>query len=73
MARRPKQTKLVMNSRLRAYVQDRLGAQVRASDGTVVPGPQVATPKGRSKPRRADRRWSTAWSPQEISRRLEAD
>lgn len=29
MARRPKQAKLVMNSRLRAYVQDRLDAQVR--------------------------------------------
>ena len=73
MARRPKQAKLAVNSRLRAYVQRRLDSRVRASDGTVVPGPQVAAPKGRSRPRRADRRWSTAWSPQQISRRLEAD
>lgn len=38
------------------------------------PGP--ATPprwKGRSKPRRQDRRWATSWSPQQISHRLKAD
>lgn len=73
MARRPKQAKLAVCSRLRAYVQQRLDSQVRASNGTVVPGPRVAVPKRRSRLRRADRRWSTAWSPQEISRRLEAD
>jgi IS30 family transposase len=29
--------------------------------------------KGRNKPRRADRRWATAWSPQQISNRLPVD
>jgi len=37
-----------------------------------VVGP-FASWKGRNKPRRADRRWATAWSPQQISNRLPID
>jgi IS30 family transposase len=37
-----------------------------------VTGP-YASWKGRNKPRRADRRWATAWSPQQISNRLPID
>jgi IS30 family transposase len=70
MARRPKTAKLVDNDRLREYVQERLAGQVRRPDGTVVAGPAAAPWKGRNKPRRQDRRWVSAWSPEQISRRL---
>jgi len=73
MARRPKPAKLVTNDRLRDYVQDRLDGSVRLPDGTVVAGPDVAAWQGRNKPHRQDRRWSTAWSPQQISKRLEVE
>jgi IS30 family transposase len=70
MARRPKTAKLVGNDRLRDYVQDRLVGVLRAPDGTPVPGPVTQEWKGRNKPRRRDRRWSTAWSPEQIANRL---
>ncbi|MBU8820795.1 hypothetical protein KL864_33550 [Mycolicibacterium goodii] len=35
-------------------------------------GPSASS-KGRNKPRRADPRWATAWSPQQISNRLPID
>jgi len=73
MARRPKTAKLVADDRLREYVQDRLAGQVRLPDGTAVPGPTTDPWKGRSKPRRRDRRWATAWSPEQISNRLKLD
>jgi transposase, IS30 family len=73
MARRPKTAKLVANQRLREYVQERLSGQVRCLDGAPVRGPQTAPWKGRNKPRRQDRRWVTAWSPEQISNRLEID
>ena len=73
MARRPKRAKLVENDRLREYVQDRLAGTVRRPDGTVVDGPVTPAWKGRNKPRRADRRWSTAWSPEQIAHRLRVD
>ena len=72
-AKRPKSAKLVGNDRLRQYVQDRLAGTVRAPDGTIVPGPRPPTWKGLNKPHRADRRWSTAWSPEQISNRLKVD
>jgi transposase-like protein len=59
-ARRPKTAKLVVNDRLRSYVQDRLGGQVSRPGGTPVLGPLTAAWKGRNKPRRQDRRWATA-------------
>lgn len=72
-AKRPKTAKMVANPRLRDYVQDRLAGQVRHPDGSVVAGPVAAPWKGLNKPRRADRRWSSAWSPEQIARRLPID
>jgi IS30 family transposase len=71
-ARRPKAAKLVANEQLRDYVQDRLAGNVHSVDGSVV-GPPTATWKGRNRPRRQDRVWATAWSPEQISRRLPID
>jgi IS30 family transposase len=73
MARRPKTAKLAADERLREYVQERLCGQVRRRDGTPVPGPVTGAWKGRNKPHRQDRRWATAWSPEQISNRLEID
>jgi IS30 family transposase len=73
LARRPKTAKLVGNGQLRGYVQERLSGQVQRPDGTPVPGPATAAWKGRNKPRRQDRRWSTAWSPEQIAARLRVD
>jgi IS30 family transposase len=69
-ARRPKTPKLVADPRLREWVQERLAGRVQRPDGTVVDGPQVPGWKGRNKPRRQDRRWATAWSPEQIAGRL---
>ena len=73
MARRPKPAKLATNPLLRDYVQERLSGEVRRPDGTIVTGPEVPQWKGRSKPRRQDRRWSTAWSPEQIAHRIKLD
>jgi transposase, IS30 family len=73
LARRPKTAKLVTNDRLREYVQERLSGQVLRPDGTSASGPQTAPWKGRNKPRRQDRRWASAWSPEQISNRLGID
>ena len=70
MARRPKRAKLVDNQRLRDYVQDRLAGKVRTPDGAALTGPVTAPFKGRNRPRRQDRRWVTAWSPEQIAHRL---
>jgi IS30 family transposase len=72
-ARRPKVAKLAANERLREYVQDRLAGVIRAPHGTMVLGPVVPQWKGRNKPRRQDRRWATAWSPEQIAHRLEVE
>ena len=71
-ARRPKPAKLAVNPALRQSVQDRLAGTVVAPDGAAVHGPAV-TWKGRRHGRRQDRRWATAWSPEQISRRLRLD
>lgn len=73
VARRPKTAKLAADERLRDYVQDRLSGQVRYPDGTAVAGPVTGSWKGRNKPRRQDRRWVTAWSPEQISHRLKVE
>jgi IS30 family transposase len=70
-ARRPKSAKLADHEDLREYVQDKLSGVLRDENGDVT-GP-FASWKGRNKPRRADRRWATAWSPQQISNRLPLD
>ncbi|THJ64013.1 IS30 family transposase [Arthrobacter echini] len=72
-AKRPKKAKLVMNPRLRGYVQERLDGSVRRPDGTAIPGPETPVWKGLNKPHRADRRWSIAWSPEQISHRLRVE
>lgn len=70
-ARRPKTAKLVANERLRAYAQQKLSGVLVDEHGDVV-GPTTSW-KGRNKPRRADRRWASAWSPEQISNRLRID
>ena len=71
-ARRPKVAKLVVNDRLRRYVQDRLAGVIRSDDGQGV-GPAGPEWKGRNKPHRGDRRWVEAWSPEQIANRLPAE
>src|SRR5213592_592067 len=71
-ARRPKPTKLAVNAALRRYVQERLAGEVGGSGSAAVRGPVVAW-KGRRHGRRQDRRWATAWSPEQIARRLRLD
>jgi IS30 family transposase len=73
MARRPKAAKLAVNVALRGYVADRLAGVVRLPNGAPVSGPAVAQWKGRNKGRRQDRRWATAWSPEQIAHRLPID
>ncbi|WP_290853106.1 IS30 family transposase [Gordonia sp. (in: high G+C Gram-positive bacteria)] len=72
-AKRPKTAKLVTNDRFRGYVQERLVGNVRRPDGTIVVGPEPPAWKGLNKPHRQDRRWATAWSPEQISHRLKVD
>ena len=71
-AERPKVAKLAQNMRLRAYVQERLSGTVRDVQGKPILGPKVPW-NGRRHGRRADRRWATSWSPEQISRRLLID
>jgi IS30 family transposase len=71
-ASRPKVSKLAANDALREYVQERLASMIASPDGEVVPGPQVRW-VGRRHGRRADRRWATSWSPEQISNRLRID
>jgi IS30 family transposase len=70
--RRPKAAKLATHPALRSYVQDRLAGAIAAPGGASVPGPKVFW-KGRRHGRRQDRRWGTAWSPQQIAARLRLD
>ncbi|ENH6338256.1 IS30 family transposase [Burkholderia vietnamiensis] len=71
-AERPKASKLAENDQLRTYVQDRLAGTVTDFRGKPIPGPNVPW-KGRRQGRRADRRWGTCWSPEQISRRIQID
>jgi IS30 family transposase len=71
-ARRPKVAKLIVNERLRDYVQQRLSGAVRGSDGAAC-GPDGPAWKGRNKPHRGDRTWVQAWSPGQIANRLPVD
>lgn len=72
-AKRPKVAKLAANVRLRHYVEERLAGVIRDEVGQVIPGPDTPAWKGLSKPHRADRKWFTAWSPEQISQRLKID
>ena len=71
-AERPKVAKLAQNTQLLAYVQERLSGTVRDVQGKPIAGPKVPW-NGRRHGRRADRRWGTSWSPEQISRRLRLD
>ncbi len=71
-AKRPKVAKLAGSPRLQHYVQERLAGLVTAPDGTTVAGPEVRW-IGRRHGRRQDRRWATAWSPEQIANRLHVD
>jgi IS30 family transposase len=71
-ARRPRPAKLALNSTLRDYVQDRLAGMIATVDGASLAGPKVVW-KGRRAVHRQNRRWATAWSPEQISRRLRLD
>jgi IS30 family transposase len=71
-ARRPKPAKLAINAKLRAYVQDRLSGLVETLGGKRFSGPKFEWKKRRHGPRQS-RRWATAWSPEQISRRLRLD
>jgi IS30 family transposase len=71
-ARRTKVAKLASNDLLRDYVQDRLSGAITDAEGRPIPGPNVPW-RGRRHGRRADRRWGTAWSPEQISHRLRID
>jgi len=73
LARRPKTAKLVDNERLHDYVQERLSGRIFRPNGAGVAGPATAPWKGRNKPRRQDRRWARAWSPEQIAHRLPVD
>lgn len=68
-AKRPKEAKLATNPRLCEYVRERLSGELKRPDGTAAAGPPTIW-KGLNKPHRADRRWATSWSPEQISRRL---
>ena len=70
--RRPKGAKLTLSRALRVYVEERLAGTVAAPDGAIVAGPMVSW-SGRRHGQRKARRWSTAWSPEQIARRLAVD
>ena len=71
-ARRPKASKLAHNPDLRDYVQDRLAGLITTPDGVAFDGPVVVWKKRRAVHRQS-RRWSLAWSPEQIAQRLKVD
>jgi IS30 family transposase len=71
-ARRPKLAKLAANSLLRCWVEERLSGAVARPNNQPVPGPVVSW-KGRRHGPRQNRRWSKAWSPEQIAGRLPID
>ncbi len=71
-AKRPKISKLAVNPVLRDYVQDRLSGLIATPDGIAFDGPVVVW-KGRRAVLRQSRRWSSAWSPEQISQRLKVE
>lgn len=73
VAKRPKPSKLVTNTRLRDYVQERLAGNIQTDDGIKIDGPEEAPFIGRNKPHRSDRKWVNGWSPEQISNRLQID
>lgn len=71
-AQRPKTSKLANSPDLRDYVQDRLAGLISTPDGIAFGGPVVVWKKRRAVHRQS-RRWSSAWSPEQIAQRLKVD
>jgi len=71
-ASRPKVAKLALNEVLRDYVQDRLSGAIVDVQGNPIAGPTVCW-KRRRHGSRQDRRWTQAWSPEQIARRIVVD
>ena len=71
-AKRPKTSKLAANSRLQHYVQERLAGKITTAKGEKLAGPKVVW-KGRRHGRRQDRRWASAWSPEQIAKRIQIE
>ncbi|MCP1260216.1 IS30 family transposase, partial [Acetobacter lambici] len=71
-AQRPKVSKLAQNSTLHDYVHDRLAGLIATPDGVTLKGPVVIWKKRRAVHRQS-RRWSLAWSPEQIAQRLKVD
>lgn len=69
-AKRPKTAKLATSEPLRQYVQDRLDGTITRLDGRPAAAPVTTAWKGRRHGSRQDRRWATAWSPEQIAHRL---
>lgn len=71
-ARHPKASKLAGNPALRDHVQDRLAGLIATPEGIAFDGPVVVWKKRRAVHRQS-RRWSSAWSPEQIAQRLKVD
>lgn len=71
-AQRPKARKLAHNPALRDYVRDRLAGLIATPDGVALDGP-LAVWKKRRAVHRQSRRWSLAWSSEQITQRLKVD
>jgi IS30 family transposase len=71
-AQRPKANKLAGNPALRDYVEDRLAGLIATPEGIAFDGPVVVWKKRRAVHRQS-RRWSLAWSPEQIAQRLKVD
>lgn len=71
-ARRPKVARLAANIALRSWVEDRLSGAVAKPGALPVIGPTVSW-NGRRHGPRQHRRWSKAWSPEQISAHLLID
>jgi IS30 family transposase len=68
----PQGRQLANNPTLRDYVQDRLAGLIATPDGVAFDGPVVVWKKRRAVHRQS-RRWSLAWSPEQIAQRLKVD
>ena len=71
-AQRPKNSKLSINPALRDYVWERLAGVIATPKGIAFNGPIVIWKKRRAVHRQS-RRWSLAWSPEQIAQRLKVD
>ena len=71
-ALRPRPGKLAGNPALHAYVIERLAGKISDAEGATFDGPSVVW-KERRAVHRQSRRWSTAWSPEQIAHRLRLD